>query len=241
MAKVGVLIISTVNYTQFIPNLLEGINKFFLKNHDVTIFLHTDKLDYPVDKNMVIVPVVHNPWPHMTLDRYAIFAANHECYKDMDFLYYIDADSKVIAPIGDEILGPLMGVITFSYDGKFCSRQKIFEVNEKSTAYVAPDESFLYFVGGFQGGSRLQYLEACRVLAANIYTDLQNDIIARFHDESHWNRYLNDNISMVVKLSPDYAYPEPLPALCKGRTRVEFIRKIIKEFPKNLADDAIRV
>ena len=41
----------------------------------------------------------------------------------------------------------------------------------------------------------------------NIDIDLNNNIIAVWHDESHLNRYFIDN-KPEIELSPSYCYPE---------------------------------
>ncbi len=46
------------------------------------------------------------------------------------------------------------------------------------------------------------------MLSKNIEQDLSVGVIARWHDESHWNWYLNTNPNMVKIISPSYLYPE---------------------------------
>lgn len=43
----------------------------------------------------------------------------------------------------------------------------------------------------------------------NIDRDFFNNYMARWNDESHWNRYLQDNTPSVI-LSPAYIYPDSL-------------------------------
>lgn len=233
MSKVGVLLIATNLYTEFVPQLLADIKEKFLKNHEVTVFLHTNQ-PFPATEGLIIVPVEHNPWPHMTLDRYAIFWYNREAYKDMDYLFYIDVDTFMTGDVGEEILNPLTAVISFSYDGKMIDRNQILENNEKSTAFVRPGESFLYCIGGFQGGETPVFLEACRHISCEILKDLRNGVMAKFHDESHWSRYVNNNIERVVKLPPQYAFPEPIIPLYAKHCKFAFIRKDMRKYGESL-------
>ena len=55
-------------------------------------------------------------------------------------------------------------------------------------------------------------LEIFQHLLSNIEIDLDNGIVAIWHDESHWNAYLNNNYEVLKDklhiLSPEYLYPE---------------------------------
>jgi hypothetical protein len=46
------------------------------------------------------------------------------------------------------------------------------------------------------------------ILQGNVRVDLFNGIIARWHDESHLNKFCIDNFSDFEILSSSYAYPE---------------------------------
>jgi hypothetical protein len=82
------------------------------------------------------------------------------------------------------------------------------DVNPKSTAFVGPEEPMIaYFCGGFQGGTSESFLEACRTMKQNIDIDDSNSVMAKWHDESHWNRYVINNPPSTI-LSQSYVYPE---------------------------------
>ena len=59
--------------------------------------------------------------------------------------------------------------------------------------FPAGQEGELYYAGGFNGGSTKRFLEMAEVLADRVNKDLENDVIALWHDESQMNRYLIDN------------------------------------------------
>jgi hypothetical protein len=42
----------------------------------------------------------------------------------------------------------------------------------------------------------------------NINTDLSKNLIAIWHDESHLNKFMVDNVKDAIILSPSMAYPE---------------------------------
>jgi hypothetical protein len=61
-------------------------------------------------------------------------------------------------------------------------------------------------MGGFNGGRSFYYRELIKTLKENIDIDLQNGIIAIWHDESHLNRYMLDKSPKI--LTPSYGYPD---------------------------------
>jgi histo-blood group ABO system transferase len=150
-----------------------------------------------------MVPVEHKPWPFMTLYRYKIFTQNSDFLKDMDYLYYCDADMLFVGDFGDEILGELVAT---QHPG-FYGRRGTPEHRPQSLAYVGPNEKMQYFAGGFNGGSKNGFLKMAKEIDKNIDIDFNNGVVAIWHDESHMNRYFINNQPSVI-LSPSYCYGE---------------------------------
>jgi histo-blood group ABO system transferase len=204
--KIGVAIIATANYRVFAGPLIRSIRRNFLPGHDVTVFLFTDG-DFPPAPGLKVIPVEHTAWPGMAIRRYSIFREHAAEFMEMDYLYYLDADMRVTMQVGEEILGDLVGVTHPGYYDK--PREKFtYETRRQSTAFIAAHEGSRYFCGACQGGKTADYLRAVRHLAEKIDEDDRNGIVARWHDESHWNRYLIDHPPSLI-LSPSYCcYPD---------------------------------
>ena len=212
--KIGLLVIATNKYINFVPPLLQGADEFFCKNHEVSYFVFTDHPDKltPGPRKINQIHVPHKEWPWMTLERYKIFTDNHEELKKMDYLFYCDADMKFVAPVGSEILSERVATI---HPGCFLwNRRGNPEKRPESLAYIAPEEEIptCYKCGGFNGGTSKEFLQMSQILSQNIIEDYKNDIIAEWHDESHFNRYMLDHPPTKV-LSPSYCFGEgyPLP------------------------------
>jgi histo-blood group ABO system transferase len=203
--KIGLLIIGTNKYTQFLQRLITSADKHFLTDKDVTYFIFTNKDDFTIEtnRNVVMVPVEHKPWPFMTLYRYKIFTQNSDFLKDMDYLYYCDADMLFVGDFGDEILGELVAT---QHPG-FYGRRGTPEHRPQSLAYVGPNEKMQYFAGGFNGGSKNEFLKMAKEIDKNIDIDFNNKLVAIWHDESHMNRYFINNPPTTI-LSPSYCYGE---------------------------------
>jgi histo-blood group ABO system transferase len=191
--QIGLIIIATNKYIEFVPRLVASVEKNFLNNHDVEIFLFTNQ---KFEGNVTVIPTEHRPWPWMTLGRYHLIKQLKN-YPGKDYYYYIDADMLVIDTVGEEIFGNRVTAI----HGKFKKKPGNFDRNPLSLAYVPPEITNPYFCGGFQGGSK--YLNDAKHLAKRIDADYNNGIIALWHDESHWNRYCLDNPPDVI-LSHQY-------------------------------------
>lgn len=203
--KVGLLIIATNKYTNFLQPLITSADQYFLKDHDVTYYVFSNlSVDIKTDRKVVYIHVEHKEWPWMTLGRYKIFSDNSHKYDD-DYLYYCDADMRFVGEVGDEILSDRVAT---QHPGYF-NRRGTPEINPQSTAFVDPTEEMQYFAGGFNGGTRYEYLEMASQISSNIETDFSNGIISIWHDESHMNRYFIDNKPTKI-LSPSYCYGESM-------------------------------
>ena len=221
--KIMLLTIATNKYVEFAKPLYESVEKHFLPGHTVNIFLFTNKVESPeVTELLNLYPTrdsvgatnrcelhvfhqEHKPWPHMTLDRYKIFQQAAP-FTDYDYVFYTDIDMRFVACVGDEVLGELVGTCHPGFFNKSRSAWT-YETRPESKAYIAPNEGNMYFAGGFQGGSGIQYTEAMFEIAQKVQEDQEKGITAIWHDESHWNRYLKDNPPTVI-LSPSYCFPE---------------------------------
>lgn len=202
--KIGLLIIATNKYSQFIQPLIDSADKYFLPGEEVTYFIFTDQsIDIQTNRNYIKVDTEHREWPWMTLGRYKIFSNSSDILKGMDYLYYCDADMRFENLVGQEILSELVAT---QHHGYYMKRGTP-ETNTMSLACVYPNEEMQYFAGGFNGGSSESYLKMAKTLSKNIDIDFSNEIIAIWHDESHLNRYLIDNNPTKI-LNPSYCFYE---------------------------------
>lgn len=171
-------------------------------------------------KGVKIFPTEPVEWPLPTLLRYNLFLQQEEYIKDFDYLFYIDVDMRITDWIGEEILGD---GLTAAQHPMYALRRNLiapYEDNPESTAYIPRTGRFteidgkrmfepLYYAGGFQGGKTVDWIKAMKVMRANTEKDFNNNYIARWNDESHWNKYLSEVTPKVV-LSPSYIYPDSL-------------------------------
>jgi len=104
-----------------------------------------------------------------------------------------------------------------------------YEQNQISSARISSNEGTNYFAGGFYGGSAQEFLKLVKECSENIKKDLSNNFIAKWHDESHLNRYFVDNPPTLI-LNPSYCYPQNYWKWIKGPFN---FKKILVALDKN--------
>jgi histo-blood group ABO system transferase len=213
--KVALCVIATGKYVRFLAELLESAGRFFCAGHELEFHIFVERgAKYPTlhasRRPAARVPrphdVPHETWPGPTLHRYRTMLRAEADLRACDFIYYVDVDSLFVRPVGEEIFGDLVATIHFGFQDK-PRNAWTYEYRTTSRAYVHPREGRRYYAGGFQGGRAATFLEAMRAMAAAIDDDERRGIVAWWHDESHWNRYLIDH-PPSVELSHEYCCPQ---------------------------------
>lgn len=208
-AHVGLLIMATGRYIEFVEPLVNSAKQHFCPGHEVTYFVFTDGVLSPMD-NVVSIYQKRLGWPFDTMKRNFVYGQHRDAYAGIDYLFACDSDMLFVDTVGDEIFGERVATISpgFAPGSPYPRVRGAFETNPISTAYVRDDEGKdYYFAGGFFGGTTEEFLKIVDTTDANINIDLEKGLIAEWHDESHWNRYCIDNPPTVI-LSPSYCYPE---------------------------------
>jgi histo-blood group ABO system transferase len=223
MKKKVALIFVCVNqpYWPFFYQVVADAKKHFLTNHDVDILAWTD---IPEDLNpgATFFPTEPIGWPYPTLMRYHLFLQQEEVLKGYDYIFYLDADMRIVDTVGDEIMGE--GLTMAEHPMYSLRREYIppYEPNPASQAYIprlgvviqneqgGPWFKPLYAAGGLQGGRADLFIEAMKKMRDGIDKDFNNNYTAIWNDESHWNKYLYDYRGHITVLSPSYVYPDSL-------------------------------
>lgn len=199
MVSVALLLISTgVKYWQYIRPLIESADRFFVP-HDT--FLFTDS---PKDYGVFQIYQKNLGYPQTTLRRYHSFLTIRKEIERYDYIFYVDIDAIFVQPVGEEIFSN--GITATRHHGFINKPCDCLETNVQSAAYL-PSVTH-YYCGGFNGGATGSYLAMAETVKKAIDADEANGILAKWHDESHLNRYLKDNPPAKI-LSSDYCYPEP--------------------------------
>lgn len=206
--KIAVVLVATgAPFREYLKPLVPRIRENFFGEPE--IILVTDVELWPEVE--AVYRIDHLPLPLPSLFRHHWICQLEERLGSYDYCYYLDVDSDVQRPVGREILQPLIAVRHWCWPTRELTVRAPFERNPASRAYVDAATANGYFQASFQGGETKRYLEANRTLRDWINHDLTNGAkgcggrIARWYDESYWNRYVNSNYSEFTILGPEYA------------------------------------
>ena len=216
--NIGLFVISTNKYHVFIDPLVNSVKQYFLSRHNLKVCLFTDLVEFTSEhlwqekpqRGIVYLPIKHKPWPAPTLERYHTFYSFKEQLDKYNFnyVYYVDVDAKFVNIIGDEIIPDSPSKIVVATHPGFFKGGGSWEENPKSKAYIPQNlsKNLTYFAGGFLGSSYNSFMEMAQTIRDWIDEDTFNNVMAQWHDEGHFNRFVMDKEKLI--LSPSYLYPE---------------------------------
>lgn len=204
--KICIITIATNKYIQFVERLLDDVENYFLNGHNISCLLFTDQ-EVETSDNVKVSQIEHKIWPEPALKKYNYIYSEKEYLKNFDYLYLFDADVGIVNKVGKEVLQDLVGVL---HPYKILEDKQFYpyEKRVQSTAYVADENHNKYYAAAFVGGKTKNFLEMAKIISQRVSQDEQNGIIAKWHDESHLNKYFNEN--PPTELSPSYMFPEEL-------------------------------
>ncbi len=232
MKTVGICSIATNGYDKYLIDCIESYsnmrNTEFLTNwyifSDVADELR-GKIANSKEIHFHFFQIKSYGWPEATLLRYQIYADHLESLND-DYLMHLDADmlftSNFVFPNLDIdsntmffVLHPGFANTRLGFRNPLKEIKKLlrllmigghgaWETRKISNAYVPRKLRRVYFCGGIWFGKKMEFSDFVSKQSVSVADDLANNIIAKWHDESHLNRYAAYNKVMI--LGPQYCY-----------------------------------
>ena len=202
---IAILYIATGRYVVYWEEFYKTAQKHFLPDCTRKFILFTDRpTEIQCGADVEIVPIEHLGWPYITLLRYRVFLQHRHLWNDADYVFFLNANDRFLHRITrwilpDDTNGGLVAAVHRGSEKKHPDRYS-YERRAESRACIPLGQGSHYFAGGFNGGTSAAYEKMCTTINEWIEDDLSRDIIARWHDESHLNRYLVDS---PVKVLPD--------------------------------------
>jgi len=201
MSKFALMFICTgAGYHKFIEPAVASAKKYFLPQQtDILLFTDSER-QYDVAKQ---VKVPHLGWPNVTWRRFHTFLGEEAWLSQHDFLWYMDVDSEIVAPVGEEILSDgITATIHTSFilsRGTYCTPEE----NPRSAACLSKKDIRKMYTGMSYGGTSAAFLALCRDCATIVDIDTKNNFVPIWHDESVLNKYLYDH-PPAKELGEDY-------------------------------------
>jgi hypothetical protein len=230
--KVAICFIGTGKYLNFLPKYYENIHKYFLPETEKTFLVFTDgEGDFPED--VKVYSQEHLDWPYITLQRFETIQKAKEEIEKNDWFVFIDADALVVDTITvDEFFDETKSFFGVHHPCHFLKMPPhnkfpgAFETNKISNAAVDDtDDLSVYYQGCLWGGKVPDVLELIDELAKKTNEDLEKNVIAVWHDESHLNKFFIENKDRVHTLGSEYAYPEIFSDYCNFEPKIVHLAK----------------
>lgn len=248
VVRIAVLYICTGRYSIFWDVFFRSCESLFLKNQEKHYFVFTESKIEHEDNSRVHRILQHRlGWPDDTLRRFHIFQkVEKELERDFDFVVFFNANCVFLEEINEEFLPTKEeGLVVVRHPGNW-RKSSIFLPYERrriSLAHIPYGRGMHYVCGGINGGWTSNYLAFIRTLRSAVDLDGKKGIVARWHDESHINRYVVDKKCKI--LSPAYAFPDgcnlPFPKKIRliDKRSVgghDYLRGISEQKPKTLKE-----
>lgn len=257
MDKVALLYICTGKYDVFWKDFFISYEKNFFEKSYKEYFVFTDAEELYGEKECSRIHKIYQKrlgWPDDTLMRFHMFDMIVDTLMEFDYIYFMNANCECVAKITEEEFLPRdKDIIVVQHPGFYNKKpwRFTYDRNKNSTAFIPWGKGEYYICGGINGGKAKEYVSLIKELKNNINIDKQNNVIAKWHDESHINKYITVHDNWEVR-SPSYCYAEgwSLPfepkILVRDKSRyfdavtmkegkiVAFIRKINKKILKIL-------
>lgn len=207
MVNIGIITLATGKYNIFLNEFCKSVFTNFFPNYNKKIIYLTDDLDFKFDNsNAKKMFFKHESWPFATLNK---MKAINLCKSELincDIIFWMDVDLKVI-----DIVDSKKDVFP-TLENKICCVEHCgwldengnevkhypYERNPQSKAYVEDIYKVPYHQACFFGGFYKNFFEMTEIIQKNIDEDLQNNIIAVYHDESHLNKYFQDYLPKTI-------------------------------------------
>lgn len=204
--KIGILIISIgKKYNNFCKNLLSSIYKNFCTDIDKKICVLGDDSSF-LTNNEFFIHTQMLPPPLITLLRYNLSLQTFNYFEDCDIIYHFDSDLEVINKVdfSEVCLEKNSNLIAVKHPWQTTgNNQWLIENNKDSKAYI--DNVNIYLQACFYGMEKNLFFKSYNELNENINIDLKRKIIAKWFDESHFNKYFSDINKKI--LSTSFCWP----------------------------------
>lgn len=237
--KLAVIFIGTGKYINFLPSWYESCEEKLVPNVKKEYFVFTDGILEGTPDNIILFEQEHLSWPYITLLRFDTILKAKDMLLKFDYVLFLDADTLVVSEIREEEIFTDKKYIGVHHPCHFLqmpphnSFPGAFETDKRSVAAITEnDDASIYFQGCLWGGKVPYVIEMIEELNRRTQVDLENDVIAQWHDESQMNKYFAERKEDIHILGPEYAYPEIFSSYCTFEPKIVHLSKDNSSYQK---------
>ena len=212
---IGIFYICTGKYSIFWNTFYDSAEKYFLPGTDKLYFVFTDDESIRPASHIHIYKEKPKGFPLDSLLRFDMFLNIKDDTTACDYLFFFNSNMQFVQPVTTEMILPKWSegnLTAVLHPGYFDSLRTLMLPYEKqhrrSAAYIpyTNGETYHYFMGGVNGGTRKAYYDLIQSCHDSVHQDMDNNIMAIYHDESHLNKYLHNREVRI--LPPSFGFPE---------------------------------
>jgi hypothetical protein len=226
MKSFGICSIATNGYEKYLLDSISSFLNLAEKEYFVNWYIFSDVTEslknvLKNEKNIVFhfFPINSYGWPEATLLRYQIYAEHIE-FMNSDYLMHLDADMLFLPSFTFPDIEDQPDLMHFVLHPGFSSKRwnisRPFELSKRflrtvviggqgswetrriSKAYTPRGRRKHYFCGGIWFGKKVVFSSFVTHCETLVSADQNSGIIAKWHDESHLNRFAAFNDVCVL-------------------------------------------
>jgi hypothetical protein len=200
ITKNAIIVIGTGRYFLLALRLIHKINMSYkCDESSITFHLFSDQKPKNKINNLILHEVSSMGWTDSTLYRFT--AAKKIIDFGYDNIAYIDADTKFIKDSlchKDIFYADIFGV---EHPWQDFAKRESFEERIESSAFIDPALRKIYYQASFFGGSLENFAKLINDASERLQKDLNNNILAKYDDESYVQPFLNYNNVVVFDIT----------------------------------------
>ncbi len=210
-SSIAILYICTGDYVCFWKDFYLSFEEKFIPSCQKDYYVFTDAENIFCEDNEHVHKIFQENlgWPGNTLFRYKIFLRQKDELLKYDYVFFMNANIICLSNIDEDFLPKKEGLLFVQHPGYFAVPNYLYSYdrNRKSKAYIPYFKGSIYICGGVNGGKSNEFMHMCECIDKNTDDDYSRGVIAKWHDESHINKYLL-GVKDYKVLNPGYCYPE---------------------------------
>lgn len=214
--KIGIIYIAIGIYEEFWKEFYPTCECFFCPDADkgYEVFTDSPRLKEMKLKNVVTHPVENRGfiW-NVSAKSEFICSISQTIRQKYDYIFYMNGNYKFIELIRlSEVLptveNDFLTALSFNRYKIVPVEMLPYDRNPNCHAYMQIGAGTRYYQGGFYGGRTEEVIKLSEWCMKSIQEDLNNRIIALWHDESYLNKYLSNYNPRI--LDEEYGYADCL-------------------------------